>query len=106
MRSCDIALISILFLGACGGGDSIGPSTGTLTVQFDAATCHVGKAEILIDATSQGAFIWTSGQSRDWSVAAGSHTVGAREVGGSLFVWPVQHVTVPGGGTFNAIFTC
>lgn len=106
MRKFLVLLSAVAFAVGCGGDDLSGPSTGTLAVQFDAASCNPGNAEIFVDGTSQGAFFWTPGQSRSMTVAAGSHAVGAREVGGSLFVWPAQTVNVPSNGTFTLVFTC
>lgn len=100
------SLVLALFLLAGCGSDATGPSTGTLSVSFDQASCGSGTAEIFVDGTSQGSYFWTPGQSRTWTVNAGSHAVGAREIGGTQFTWPAQTVTVPKGGQFNATFTC
>lgn len=104
MRLRHLVVIGALLTGC--GGDSTGPSTGTLSVSFDAASCAAGNAEIFVDGTSQGAFFWIPGQPRSLTVQAGNHAVGAREVGGSLLTWPAQTVNVPSGGTFSLVFTC
>jgi hypothetical protein len=100
-----IAVVLALILAAC-GSDSTGPSTGTLFVSFDAGSCAAGNAEVFVDGTSQGSYFWTPGQQRSWTTGAGSHAVGAREVGGTGLTWPAQTVTVPKDGSYSAVFTC
>ena len=103
MRSLVVALLLLI---GC-GGDSTGPGQdGTLNVRFDAQTCNAGQAEVFVDGATKGSYAWQPGVGRDFGVVAGQHTVGAREIGGTLFVWPPLTVTVPAGGVYNAIFTC
>ena len=106
MRGFMLGLSVLAFAAGCGSDDPSGPSTGTLNVSFDPASCNPGTAEIFVDGQTQGAYFWTPGQQRGWTVSAGSHALGAREVGGTLFIWPSQTVNVPSGGSFNAVFTC
>lgn len=105
MRAFHLGLIGLLVLGC--GGDSTGPAPeGSIAVQFDVASCNPGTAEVYIDNVNQGAYFWVPGQSRSWTVDAGNHVVGAREVGGSQLVWPSQTTTVRANATSNILFTC
>lgn len=109
MRLRSLALLlAALTINAC-GGDSTGPTVqnGTLRFVLDQVTCTgSGNIELFVDATSQGSYAFTPGAERSFTVAAGSHTAGAREVGGSAYIWPTQTVSVPVNNTYNLSLTC
>ena len=107
MRGLILGLSVLAFATGCGGDNSTGPvQTGTLSVVFDAQTCSSGTAEIFVDGTSVGSYLWNPGVSRSISVQAGQHFVSAEEVGGTQTSWAPVSANVPAGGTFNVIFTC
>jgi hypothetical protein len=101
-----IAVVLALILAAC-GSDSTGPSTGTLFVSFDAGSCALlGMPKCSWTAPPKAPTSGPPASSARWTTGAGSHAVGAREVGGTGLTWPAQTVTVPKDGSYSAVFTC
>ena len=105
-----LLLCCVPLLLACGGShDAAAPQMGTLSFKLDPVTCTgTGTIEPFIDGTSQGQFTFSPGVAQGFSVRAGSHTAGAREVpvtSGS-YVWQSQTVSVPANGTYTTLLTC
>lgn len=103
------ACLGTLSLGACGGdsNEPEQPAQGTLAFVLDAVTCTgSGTIELFVDGTSQGVYTYFPGNQRSFVVIAGSHTAGAREIGGGGYVWPTQSVFVPENTTYNLTMTC
>jgi hypothetical protein len=109
MRLRHLVLVCALAGSACGGDDSTGPTVqnGTLRFVLDQVTCTgSGSIELFIDGTSQGIYSFTPGAERSYTVQAGSHTAGAREIGGTAYVWPTQTIAVPVNSTYSLSLTC
>lgn len=103
--------VALLTFAACGGGDkSTGPSApqyGALIFRQDALSCPgYGTLELYVDGVSQGQYTSGPGAQKSFHVTAGSHTAGAREIGGSNYVFPTQNVNVPANSSFTAILVC
>jgi hypothetical protein len=109
-RSKGIAVFLLVAAAACGGDASPtepAPQFGTRTFRQDAATCTgTGVVELFVDGASQGRYTTGPGAQKDFQVAAGSHTTGAREIGGSNYVFPTQNVVVPANGTYITVLVC
>ena len=104
-----VAVALTVGLAACGSdsNEPAVPTTGTLIFAVDPVTClGSGTVELFIDATSQGSYVMSGGSQRSYTVSAGTHTAGAREIGGSAYVWPTQNVTVPAAGSYTATLVC
>jgi hypothetical protein len=95
-------------IAGCGGDDSTGPSqTGDLIFKTDANTCTgTGNVELFVDGTSQGTYTFSPGGTKGFNVSAGSHTAGAREIGGTAYQFPTLNVTVPASGSYTAVLVC
>lgn len=102
-------LLMLFVLVACGGGgDKVtAPQNGVLVFKLDPVTCTgSGTVEPFIDGTSQGQFPMTPGSQQSFTVQAGSHTAGAREIPTGGYVWPTQNVTVPANGSWTTLLGC
>lgn len=94
-------------LAACGKDSPTQPQKGTLSFRTDPASCGAGTVELFIDGVSQGAFVFNPpGSFRDFEVTAGSHTAGAKEVGGTGLIFPSATVTVPANGKYTQVLIC
>lgn len=104
------ALAGLALIAACGGsGDSpAGPQQGDLFFRVDAQSCTgSGVLEFFFDGTNIGSQRLGAGEtSRAFRVAAGQHTVGAREATAGGFNWPNQTVNIPVNGSYTHILLC
>ena len=100
-----VGLLVIVPLAGC--EDLTGPETGTLFFKIDALTCTgEGAIEFFIDGTSVGIEVLGGGDtSTGFTVSAGSHTAGARDLTG-VVIWPTFNVIVPANSSFTIVLTC
>lgn len=102
-----LAITGAVLILACGSDKSTSPKTGELIFKLDAVTCvGTGTLELYIDGTSQGQYTMSAGSQKGFTVVAGPHTAGAREVGVGGYVWATQSATVPAGSTYSAVLAC
>lgn len=101
----------VVFVCAC-GGDSVtgptGPTTGTVYFKVDLLTCGAGTAVInyYIDGSVVGAETATAGVlSKGYTVAAGSHLLGAK-IPANDYTWPNTTFVVQAGGSITDILPC
>ena len=105
-----IAVVLLVGSAACSGDSSPTAPTiqyGNLIFRQDAATCTgSGVLELFVDGASQGQYTTGPGAEKVFQVTAGSHTAGAREIGGSNFIFPTQNVVVPANGSWTSVLVC
>jgi hypothetical protein len=103
-----LATVLALANAGCGGDDNTGPSstTGQLVFKSDESTCGAGNAELFVDGSSMGIYAFDPGDIVPFTVSAGSHTAGAREVGGSQLQFPTQNVSVPASSSYTYVMVC
>lgn len=107
MRRALVVASLLAFVATGCGGDSNGPPTnGTLVFKTDASTCGRGIVELFIDGSTQGQFVFDPGMARPFSVDAGNHTAGAREIGGTGVMFATSNVDVPPNGSFTYLLIC
>jgi hypothetical protein len=101
---------SLMIAAACGGDSATGPAEqlfGDLIFRQDPVTCTgYGTVELFVDGASRGQYSTGPGAQRSFRVSAGPHTVGAREIGGTSYVFPTQNVAVPANGSYTAVLVC
>jgi len=98
-------MVSFGLFAAC--SDSSGPS-GQGTLVFSAASnCPNGIVELSIDKAVKGQYTMApSATIQSFSVSAGQHTGGARQIGGQGFVWDSLAVIVPANRSVGLRLTC
>ena len=110
MRRLVLGLAVILVAG-CSKGDSAptAPANGFVIFKLDASTCTApGTVTITfsIDGSTVGSATLAGGQSSPvYTVAAGSHVLGAR-IANTTFAWGNISATVPSNTTFTAVLPC
>jgi hypothetical protein len=103
-----LCALAALMATACKGPDATAPTTGTLSFQIETATCSTEGSfavELFIDHVNVGTPTMSIGTLSSYTVAAGTHTVGAIAVDGR-FNWGYVSVVVPAGGEYTTLLEC
>lgn len=100
--------VSLFALAACGGTDATAPEQGGVLFKVDALTCvGTGSITFFIDGSAVGTQTLSGGQeSQTFITTVGDHAVGARENGGTGYVWPTQTITVVAKQIRTELLTC
>lgn len=101
-----LALAAVLVaLPAC-KDDPVSPRTGTVVFRADAG-CPNGTVELSLDGVVKGQYAMVPDATvQSFTVAAGPHTAGARQIGGAGLVWEDAEFTLQANTTFTLDMLC
>ena len=103
--------LALILVAGCSKGDSAptAPANGFVVFKLDASTCTFPGTVTLtfsIDGSTVGSATLATGQpSPAFTVAAGSHVLGAR-IANTTLAWGNISANVPSNTTFTAVLQC